>query len=129
MMFSFVGCESPTGVTEETDFQNKQTEYGAYSASAAYYQFAPVTMQLGERNYANGNYEFKVQNDDQSSYMIVNLEGGKAPAQGNSVDLKLSVRGISGLQSESFSAKVVKVASTKVWLWNGDKEIGLIIPR
>lgn len=127
LVFSGVSCTPAGGLSPEAETFMTNTEFGIYKTSTgSKYQYDKATQQTSIRVGNSFGFQFKMQNDEQSSYFIVKTS--EVPATvGKSLKAEIKTKAIVFLESQTLTLEVVKVAGGKAWLWSEDKQMGFLI--
>ncbi len=106
--------------TPQEQFMGKR-EFGFYDQSSEIRVYEEYKDQIVVHS---SGLIYRIQNDDQSNYWHVVFSSANLSV-GSSQDIQIQTNVDS--YSGTYSVEVVK-ANSKVWLWDADKEFGIIVP-
>lgn len=122
-----VGCRDRSGLSAEEQAFLDAADYGVYSGGKALFT---IGTTAGECQFvSNGVGSFtRLQTDGQDRYIhMQRLSGPERPETGAIVVVEVSVRGLEGVASGRVDMTVKKLKGDYLWLWNDEKQLGVII--
>ncbi len=121
-------CEKPLSAEEiaRGEFSDKATQYGVYNSSKAIFVFNVNEHQVAKSGSAT-NYLYRIQTDNQNKFVSVKCSSLPSVVD-SSVDVIVDSN-ISEITPKTYSMKLIKVGTTKAWLWNETAMFGIIVER
>lgn len=121
----FAGCrkDSPEKPVELDDFIRKQ-ECGLVGYGGYLFKYSDTDCQLSINARRR---QVRMQNDDQTDYVQVVF--GRMPGNGDvSSDVYIRYRVGSDEIAVAGRMEIVRSSNAKVWLWDGGRQLGVILP-
>lgn len=118
------GPDEPDGPAQT--FLSK-TEYGVYDGRSksltTLFVFTEKESQWATSAKAGS---VRLQTDNMSKYLHVEMDA--KPDTGETIEIKITPRGIMASYRHNMSAKVMKSTEGSLWLWVEEYKLGLLIP-
>ena len=122
-----IACKKPTETTNENEaFTTEATEYGVHNISG---QVIVLETNQTQIVYDDKSTFFTIQNYDQSkcfeAYLGTTISSAKVK---DVLNVSISTKGLVGLPLyQSTKMEVTKKEGNKMWLWESELAIGIII--
>lgn len=123
LVFATVTACKDTGIDGGTEnpFTRKET-LGVYNNDKNLFVYDKDLFQYA---FNSEHLTFRIQNSGQDRYMICELQS--QPVVNETLSVRLETKGISSLPTQGLEVRVLKMSGGKIWLWNAEKNLGLII--
>ncbi len=105
-------------------FVNAVNTYGVYSKGAMLIEYEDGKYQYGVRDGGDVPYQFTLQNDAQSEYIVVTTSAMNF-MEGDIVDVKIVASGVKSLLSQVLEMEVVEIDDDMIWFYNSDRDLGV----
>ncbi len=131
----FTGCDEIGKIIDDIIFQDvfteQQTDVGMYTEDKEAYVYSESKHQTSRYVDSDGkNYSYRLQTDDLSEWMKVDIVEGLPTTVGETATVVVSGKNVLALgDGKSYEMAVVKSTSSKVWLWDSSSDSGVIVGR
>lgn len=129
IIFSLLICMATTACSssdvDQTGSSNallKNELFGVYKDQSKLFAY---DSDLHQYAYSTQRRTFRIQNAAQDRYLSCELDA--EPVANQQVTASIKTKGISSFPTQELQLLVLKKANGKVWLWNAEKRIGLVI--
>lgn len=127
---ALAGCTSNPTPGGDTPLNKLKaaTDYGVYVDGEPVFTYDKTEHQLVSGS-TGGSKVFRIQTDDQFEYLHCEL-GSVPTAMGQNVSLNITAKGIDSWNNAGlYTATVVKIDDSRLWLWEEKTSTGFIVPR
>lgn len=120
---SMISCKPSEGISQEQIRFMEKSQLGVYENGNDIYIFNNYAHQLGydpiDKTF------FRIQDDNQNGYCHIDFKNRTAVQVGQTLEIVVTTKTVN-IENRTYNVEVVKVQDEKVWLWNGEKNIGFI---